>query len=322
MYPITRMRRLRYNQALRGLVEETEVGVDDLVYPIFIDENIHEKKAIESMPGIYRLPLENVLDEVREVESLGIKAILLFGIPKHKDELGSASYDDNGIIQKAVKLIKKETKLLVIADLCLCEYTSHGHCGIVKDGCILNDETLGQYQKIAVSYAKSGVEVIAPSGMMDGQVKVIREALDANHFDKIPILAYSAKFQSSLYSPFRDAAESMPQFGDRKTYQMNYANAREAMREIKLDIEEGADIIMIKPAMMYLDIIRMAKEKFDLPIAAYNVSGEYSMVKAASLKGYIDERSVVKEVLTSIKRAGADIIITYHAKDFAKNFSN
>ncbi|MGC8580859.1 MAG: porphobilinogen synthase [Thermoplasmata archaeon] len=321
MYPITRMRRLRYNQTLREMVEETEVNVNDLVYPIFIDENISEKKPIESMPGIYRLPLEEVLDEAREVESLGIKALLLFGIPRHKDELGSASYYDNGIIQKAVKLIKKETKLLVIADLCLCEYTSHGHCGIVEQGCVLNDRTLEQYRKIAVSYAKSGVDVIAPSGMMDGQVKAIREALDMNHFEDIPILAYSAKFQSSLYSPFRDAAESSPKFGDRKTYQMNYANAREAMREIQLDVDEGADIIMIKPAMMYLDIIRMAREKFDHPIAAYNVSGEYSMVKAASLKGYVDESSVVKEILTSIKRAGANIIITYHAKDFAKNFA-
>jgi porphobilinogen synthase len=306
---------------LRELVEETEVNVSDLVYPIFIDENISEKKAIASMPGIYRFPLEGVLDEAREVESLGIKALLLFGIPTHKDELGSASYDDNGIIQKAVKLIKKETKLLVVADLCLCEYTIHGHCGIVEHGCVLNDRTLEQYQKIAISYAKSGVDVIAPSGMMDGQVRAIRDALDINHFDDIPILAYSAKFQSYLYSPFRDAAESSPQFGDRKTYQVNYANAREAMREIQLDVEEGADIIMIKPAMMYLDIIRMAREKFDLPIVAYNVSGEYSMVKAASLNGYIDESSVVKEVLTSIKRAGANIIITYHAKDFAKKFA-
>ncbi|MGC8609832.1 MAG: porphobilinogen synthase [Thermoplasmata archaeon] len=318
MFPTIRMRRLRENPILRRMVEETSVEIEDFIYPLFIDENIKNKKEINSMPGIYRFPLEKLTDEIKELEELGIKAVLLFGIPSCKDEKASSAYDKNGIIQKAIKKIKNESNLLVMADLCMCEYTSHGHCGIISDGKIMNDNTLEIYQKIAISYAESGVDVIAPSGMMDGQVKAIREILDKNGYEYLPIMAYSAKYSSSLYSPFRDAADSAPKFGDRKTYQMNYSNAREAMREIELDILEGADIIMVKPAMFYLDIIRMARENFKLPIAAYNVSGEYSMVKSASMAGYLDEISVVREILTSIKRAGADIIITYHAKDYAK----
>ncbi len=318
MFPTIRMRRLRENPILRRMVEETSVEIEDFIYPLFIDENIKNKKEINSMPGIYRFPLEKLTDEIKELEELGIKAVLLFGIPSCKDEKASSAYDKNGIIQKAIKKIKNESNLLVMADLCMCEYTSHGHCGIISGGKILNDNTLEIYQKIALSYAESGVDVIAPSGMMDGQVKAIREILDKNGYEYLPIMAYSAKYSSSLYSPFREAADSAPKFGDRKTYQMNYSNAREAMREIELDILEGADIIMVKPAMFYLDIIRMARDNFKLPIAAYNVSGEYSMVKSASMSGYLDEISVVREILTSIKRAGADIIITYHAKDYAK----
>ncbi|MGC8564841.1 MAG: porphobilinogen synthase [Thermoplasmata archaeon] len=318
MFPNVRMRRLRENSTLRRMVEETELELEDLVFPVFIDENINEKMEIQSMPGIYRIPLKNVSEEGKEIESLGIRAVLLFGIPSCKDENASSAYDENGVIQNAIKALKNETDLLVIADLCMCEYTSHGHCGVVKDGKILNDKTLEIYKKIALSYAKSGVDMVAPSGMMDGQVKAIRSILDDQGFEYLPVMAYSAKYSSSLYSPFRDAAESAPKFGDRKTYQMNYSNSREALMEMELDVLEGADIIMVKPALFYLDILKLAREEFKLPIAAYNVSGEYSMVKAASLAGYIDEKSVVKELLTSIKRAGADIIITYHAKDYAR----
>jgi len=317
MFPNMRMRRLRENPTLRRMVEETELELEDLVFPIFIDENINKKMEIQSMPGIYRIPLKNVGEEGKEIESLGIRAVLLFGIPSCKDENASSAYDENGVIQNAIKALKNETDLLVIADLCMCEYTSHGHCGVVKNGKILNDKTLEIYKKIALSYAKSGVDMVAPSGMMDGQVKAIRSILDDQGYEYLPIMAYSTKYSSSLYSPFRDAAESAPKFGDRKTYQMNYSNSREALREMELDVLEGADIIMVKPALFYLDILRLAREEFKLPIAAYNVSGEYSMVKAASLAGYIDEKTVVKELLTSIKRAGADIIITYHAKDYA-----
>ncbi|MGC8662882.1 MAG: porphobilinogen synthase [Thermoplasmata archaeon] len=318
MFPVSRMRRLRENSTLRRMVEETELEIEDFIYPIFVDENITEKMEIPSMPGISRIPLNDIENEGNDLEELGIKAVLLFGIPSCKDENASSAYDENGVIQKAIEKLKNNSNLLVFADLCMCEYTSHGHCGIVSNGKVLNDKTLVTYQKIALSYAKSGVDVVAPSGMMDGQVKEIRDILDKNGYEYLPIMAYSAKYSSSLYSPFRDAAESTPKFGDRKTYQMNYSNSREALREIELDIMEGADIVMIKPALFYLDIIKMARENFRLPIAAYNVSGEYSMVKSASMAGYIDEKAVVKELLTSIKRAGADIIITYHAKDYAK----
>ncbi|MCI4433971.1 MAG: porphobilinogen synthase [Thermoplasmata archaeon] len=318
MFPVTRMRRLRMNQKLREMVQETEVNTGDLIYPIFVDENIKEKLAIKTMPGIYRYPLIDLPGISKEIQSLGIKSIILFGVPSCKDELASSAYEKNGIIQRAIKTIKNESDLLVIADLCMCEYTSHGHCGIVENGRVDNDKTLEIYKKIAVSYAEAGVDIVAPSGMMDGQVGAIRSILDSEGFEYIPIMAYSAKYASSLYSPFREAAESAPKFGDRKTYQMNYANSREAIREIELDIMEGADIIMVKPAILYLDIIKMARERYQVPIAAYNVSGEYSMVKFASMEGAIDEESVVRELLTSIKRAGADLIITYHALDFAK----
>ncbi len=318
MFPNTRLRRLRENSILRRMVEENSIEIEDFIYPIFIDENIKNKKEINSMPGIYRFSIDELSNEISELEELGIKAVLLFGIPTCKDERASSAHDKNGIIQRSIRKIKDESDILIFADLCMCEYTSHGHCGIVSDGRILNDSTLEIYQKIALSYAESGVDVIAPSGMMDGQVKAIREILDKNGYEYLPIMAYSAKYSSSLYSPFRDAADSAPKFGDRKTYQMNYSNSREAMREIELDVIEGADIIMVKPALFYLDIIRMARDNFKLPIAAYNVSGEYSMIKAASKAGYIDERSAVEEILISIKRAGADIIITYHAKEFAR----
>ena len=318
MFPTTRMRRLRMNNLLREMVQETEINLNDLIYPIFIDENIQEKRGIGSMPGIFRYPIEEIPNIANEIESLGLKAVLLFGIPNYKDEFATSAYKENGVIQRAIRKFKESSKLFVIADLCMCEYTSHGHCGVVEKGNILNDKTLEIYKKIAISYAKSGVDMVAPSGMMDGQVGAIRNALDSEGYEYLPIMAYSAKFSSSLFSPFREAAESSPQFGDRKSYQMNFANSREAMREIELDIEEGADIIMVKPAMFYLDIIKMARESFNLPIAAYNVSGEYSMVKFAANNGALDEMLVVNEILTSIKRAGADLIITYHAMDFAK----
>ncbi len=299
------------------MVTESEVSLKSLIQPIFIDENISKKREISSMPGIFRYPLNGVVDEVNSILNSGVKAVLLFGIPSSKDELGSQAYDDQGIIQKSIRLLKENTDALVIADLCMCEYTSHGHCGLVKDNKILNDETLENYRKIALSYARAGVDVIAPSGMMDGQVHAIRSELDENGYKLLPIMAYSAKFASNLYGPFRDAAESTPGFGDRKSYQMNYANGREALREIELDIEEGADIIMVKPALFYLDIIAKARARFELPIAAYNVSGEYSMVKAASKNGWVDEKKIVAEMLTAIRRAGADLIITYYAKEYA-----
>ncbi len=317
MFPKTRMRRLRENRILREMVTETKIDLRNLIQPIFIDENIGRNIPIPSMPNIERFSFETLTNEALKIEEMGISSVILFGIPREKDEFGTQAYNDDGIIQKSIRKLKKETDLFVIADLCLCEYTSHGHCGIVKNGKILNDETLELYKKIAISYANAGVDMVAPSGMMDGQVQAIRNALDDNGFNYLPIMAYSAKFSSSLYSPFREAAESAPSFGDRKTYQMNYANSREAMREIALDIEEGADIIMVKPAIFYLDIIKMARERFDVPIAAYNVSGEYAMVKAAAMNGWIDEKNVVIEMLTSIKRAGADLIITYFAKDIA-----
>lgn len=306
------------NPVLREMVQETEVNVGDLVYPVFVDENITEKRQVSAMPGIFRYSLMELPEISKEIESLGIRAVLLFGIPSFKDEYASSAYTDQGVIQKAIRILKDETSLLVIADLCMCEYTSHGHCGIVENGNIINDKTLEIYKKIALSYVRSGVDVVAPSGMMDGQVAAIRTALDSAGYEYIPIMAYSAKFSSSLYSPFREAAESAPVFGDRKSYQMNFANMREAMREIELDINEGADIVMIKPALFYLDIVRKAREMYEIPIAAYNVSGEYAMVKFSSMHGALDEEMAVREILTSIKRAGADIIITYHALDFAR----
>lgn len=290
------------------------LSINDLVYPLFIAENIRTPKEISSMPGIYQWPLRNIGKEAKRIYELGIPAILLFGIPEHKDEIGSQAYHPDGIIQQSIKEIKKAVpQLLVITDVCLCEYTSHGHCGVIKNGEVLNDESLELLSKMALSHAQAGCDLVAPSDMMDGRVGSIRKILDENTFTNMPIMAYSAKYASAFYGPFREAAQSTPQFGDRKTYQMDPANAKEALREIEQDIHEGADIIMVKPALAYLDIIQRVKKKYTLPLAAYNVSGEYSMIKAAAQLGWIDEKRITLEVLTSIKRAGADIIITYFA---------
>lgn len=314
-----RFRRLRSSEQMRNLVRETVVEKSSLIYPIFIEEGENIKTLIQSMPNIYRYSIDRLDEELERVSSSKIGGILLFGIPEHKDEVGSSAYDDNGIMQNAIRHIKsKYPEILVIVDVCLCEYTSHGHCGVVCDGEIINDETLPLLAKMSVSLAKAGADIIAPSDMMDGRVGFIRNSLDENGFVNVPIMSYSAKFASGYYSPFRDAAESAPAFGDRRTYQMDCANGREAMREIEDDINEGADMIMVKPALAYLDLVRQAKDRFNLPLAAYNVSGEYSMVKAAAQNGWIDEKRIVMENLTAIKRAGADIIITYHALDAAK----
>jgi len=304
---------------MRRLVRETELSVNDLVYPLFAVHGSGAKEEISSMPGCFQMSVDELVKEAAEVQGLGIPAILLFGLPATKDEIGSEAYAPEGIVQQAVKAIKAAVKdLLVITDVCLCEYTSHGHCGIVREGQVVNDQTLRLLAQTAVSHAQAGADIVAPSDMMDGRVAAIRQALDDAGFTNTPIMSYAAKYASSFYGPFREAAESAPQFGDRRTYQMDPANAREAIKEVMLDIEEGADIVMVKPALAYMDIIRQVKDSTDVPVAAYNVSGEYSMVKAAVGNGWIDERSVVMEILTSIKRAGADIILTYHAKDAAK----
>lgn len=316
-----RMRRLRVSAAMRGMVRENHVRVEELIYPIFVMEGQDICYPVDSMPGICQYSIDRMSEELDRVIESQISGVLLFGIPAHKDEAGSGAYDEHGIVQEAIRFIKAQEKykdLIVIADVCLCEYTSHGHCGLVQDGIILNDETLPLLAKAAVSYARAGADMIAPSDMMDGRVEVIREALDKSGFVQIPIMAYSAKFASAFYGPFREAAHSAPGFGDRKTYQMDPANGREAMREIEADILEGADIIIAKPAMAYMDIIREISVNYHIPIAAYNVSGEYSMVKAAAKKGWIDERKVVMEILLGFKRAGAKMIITYHALDAAK----
>lgn len=314
-----RFRRLRASENLRGMVRETRISKSDLIYPMFVVEGENIKNPVESMPNVYQYSLDRMDEILNEVEKSGISGILIFGVPKHKDEYATEAYNDNGITQQAVRYIKKNyPSLIIIADVCLCEYTSHGHCGVVCGEKILNDETLPLLSKMAVSLAKAGADIIAPSDMMDGRVSAIRNALDENGFIDTPILSYSAKFASAYYSPFRDAAESAPEFGDRKTYQMDYANGREALREIADDISEGADMVMVKPALAYLDIIKSAREKFDLPLVAYNVSGEYAMVKAAAQNGWIDEKKIVSENMIAIKRAGADIIITYHALDVAK----
>ena len=314
-----RFRRLRASENLRSMVRETRISKSDLIYPMFVVEGENIKNPVESMPNVYQYSLDRMDEILNEVEKSGISGILIFGVPKHKDEYATEAYNDNGITQQAVRYIKKNyPSLIIIADVCLCEYTSHGHCGVVCGEKILNDETLPLLSKMAVSLAKAGADIIAPSDMMDGRVSSIRNALDENGFIDTPILSYSAKFASAYYSPFRDAAESAPEFGDRKTYQMDYANGREALREIADDISEGADMVMVKPALAYLDIIKSAREKFDLPLVAYNVSGEYAMVKAAAQNGWIDEKKIVSENMIAIKRAGADIIITYHALDVAK----
>ena len=318
-FPQSRLRRLRRTESLRALVRENHVEVRDLVYPLFIIEGSGMKQEITSMPDIFRFSVDQLPKEVEEIAKLGIPAVLLFGIPEHKDEVGSAAYHPEGVIQQAIRAIKKSVpKLLVVTDVCLCEYTSHGHCGIVVNGYVDNDQTLLLLARTAVSHAEAGADMVAPSGMMDGGVKAIREALDEKGLQHTPILAYAAKYASAFYGPFREAAEATPQFGDRRSYQMDPPNLREALREVEQDIAEGADIIMVKPALAYLDVIRRVRDTFNYPVAAYNVSGEYAMVKAAALQGWLDEKQVVLEVLTAIKRAGADIILTYHAKEVSR----
>ncbi|MBM3236064.1 porphobilinogen synthase [Candidatus Poribacteria bacterium] len=322
LFPLIRLRRLRSTETIRRLVRETKLSIDDFVYPLFVIYGKGVRNPIQSMPGVYQLSIDNLVKEVQEVANLRIPAILLFGIPETKDAVGSSAYDPHGIVQEAVRAVKNACpELLVITDVCLCEYTDHGHCGPItsdnQNATVVNDATLELIAKTALSHAQAGADMVAPSGMMDGQVKAVRTELDANGFDHIPIMAYSAKYASSFYGPFRDAAESAPKFGDRRSYQMDIANSDEALREVRLDIEEGADIVMVKPALSYLDIIRRVKEQFGYPLAAYNVSGEYAMVKAAAQKGCINEKRIALEILTSIKRAGADIILTYFAKDFA-----
>lgn len=318
-FPVTRARRLRENTVVRDMVRETRLSLDDFVMPLFVVEGLAKKQEIKSMPGQFRYPVKGLVEECMKLMDLGVKAVILFGIPEAKDPKGSGAWNDRGIVQQAIRAIKKNIpEMLVIVDLCLCEYTSHGHCGIVSGEKIVNDATLEILARTALSQAKAGADIIAPSDMMDGRVQAIRTILDKNGFEHTPILAYAAKYASAFYGPFREAAESAPVFGDRRSYQMDPGNVREALKEIELDIEEGADIIMVKPALAYLDVIRAARESFRLPVAAYNVSGEYSMVKAAALKGWIDEKRIVLEILTSIKRAGADIILTYHAAEAAK----
>ncbi|MCL6472780.1 MAG: porphobilinogen synthase [Firmicutes bacterium] len=318
-FPNYRPRRLRKNENFRRMIRETKLSVDDLMYPLFVAPGEGFKKEISSMPGNYQMSVDLIIEEAKEVKDLGIPAVLLFGIPSVKDEVGSEAYDEHGVVQNAIRALKKEVpELLVVTDVCLCEYTSHGHCGVIRDGEILNDITLELLAKEALSHAEAGADMVAPSDMMDGRVAAIRSNLDENGYQDVPIMAYSAKHASALYGPFREAAESTPQFGDRRSYQMDAANGLEALREVALDIEEGADIVMVKPALSCLDLIYAIKKEFGYPTAAYNVSGEFSMVKAAAEKDWIDEKRVVLEILTGIKRAGADIIITYHAKDAAK----
>jgi porphobilinogen synthase len=317
-FPTVRLRRTRQNDKLRGLVRETRLHTDQLIYPLFVAEGISEPHEISSMPGIMQWPLEHLGREVERIARLGIPAVLLFGIPNDKDEMGTQAYADQGIIQQAIRRIKAEVPTtLVITDVCLCEYTSHGHCGVIHNGTVQNDESLQLLGQMALSHVEAGADIVAPSDMMDGRVGAIRALLDEHHFNQAPIMAYSAKFASGFYGPFREAAGSTPQFGDRRSYQMDPANAREALREVELDISEGADIVMVKPAMAYLDVIRQVRDACNLPIAAYNVSGEYSMVKAAAQNGWIDEQRIVMEVLTGIRRAGADMIITYFAPEVA-----
>ena len=313
-----RFRRLRKTQALRDLVAETRLSPKDFIYPLFVIEGTDIKEPVDSMPGIYRYSLDRLGEELQRVTASGISGVLLFGIPAHKDPEGSCAYDEHGIVQEAIRLIKKEAPdLVVIADICLCEYTSHGHCGLVEDGQILNDETLPLLAQMAVTCVQAGADMVAPSDMMDGDVSAIRAALDAAGFPDMPIMGYSAKYASAYYGPFRDAAGSAPEFGDRKSYQMDPRNGREGLREVLNDVDMGADIVMVKPALAYLDVLKEAAQTVDVPIACYNVSGEYSMVKAAAERGWIDERRIVTENLLAMKRAGADIIITYHALDMA-----
>jgi len=314
-----RPRRLRNSATLRRLVRETALAVDDLIYPLFVDETIERAVPVASMPGVSRIPLADVAKACQEVAALGIPAVMLFGIPAHKDAVGSSGWDDQGIVQRAIRAAKQACpELLVIADTCFCEYTEHGHCGVLDGEHVHNDATLANLQREAVSYARAGVDMVAPSGMMDGMIAAIRSALDEHGFSELPIMSYAVKYASAYFGPFRDAADSAPAFGDRASYQMDPANRREAMKEAMLDVAEGADILMVKPGLAYMDIIREVKDATELPMAVYNVSGEYAMIKAAAEKGWIDERRVVLETMTAFKRAGADIIITYHALDVAR----
>jgi porphobilinogen synthase len=313
-----RFRRLRYNPIVRDIVRETELSKNDLIYPLFVMPGEKIKNPVKSMPGVFQFSIDSLIEECKEVRDLGIPAIILFGIPEHKDEQGSEAYDANGIIQKAISAIKQQVNdLLVITDVCMCEYTSHGHCGLLNGEEILNDETIMLLAKEAVSHVEAGADMVAPSDMMDGRVFAIRKALDYKGFTKTPIMSYAAKYSSGYYGPFRDAAESTPAFGDRRSHQMDIGNISEAIREVEADIEEGADIVMVKPAGPYLDVISKVKEKFGMPTAAYQVSGEYSMIKAAGMNDWIDEERVMIESLTAIKRAGADMFLTYFAKDAA-----
>jgi porphobilinogen synthase len=318
-FPTHRPRRLRRTEALRGLVRETRLSTAGLIYPLFVCPGQKVHQEVSSMPGVFQQSADKIVEECREVEALGIPGVILFGLPEKKDPRGMSSTAADGVVQRAIEAIRNaKLKLLVITDVCLCEYTDHGHCGVVENGEVANDATLDILARQAVSHARAGADIVAPSDMMDGRVGVIREALDELKFENISILAYAAKYSSGFYGPFREAAQSTPQFGDRRGYQMDPANAREALKEVELDLEEGADMIMVKPALPYLDIIKRVRDEFDVPIAAYNVSGEYAMVKAAAQKGWLDEQRVVMEILTGIQRAGAEIILTYHAKDAAK----
>jgi porphobilinogen synthase len=319
---IHRPRRLRRTPELRSLVRETSLSVDDLIYPMFVCPGEGVRQEVSSMPGVCNLSIDQLIEETIDAKNLGIRSVILFGIPEEKDEVGSDAYAEDGIVQKAIRAITREAPgMIVIADNCLCEYTNHGHCGVVKDGDVLNDPTLELLARTAVVQAQAGADIIAPSNMMDGFVAAIRQALDRAGFEHIPIMSYAVKYASGFYGPFREAAQSAPQFGDRRGYQMDPANAREALREAELDVEQGADIIMVKPALAYLDIIRRVRDRFNVPVAAYQVSGEYAMIKAAARLGWIDEERIMMETLTSIKRAGADMILTYFAKEVAKRLA-
>jgi porphobilinogen synthase len=322
VFPVHRPRRLRKNAVIRRMVRETSLAPADLIYPMFVVEGKGVRKEISSMPGCFQESADEAVKNAKEALSLGIPAVILFGIPEHKDEEGSSAYDEHGVVQQAIRAIKEAVpELYVITDVCLCEYTSHGHCGVLEGGEVLNDPTLELLAREAVSHARAGADMVAPSDMMDGRVATIRDALDEEGFSEVPIMSYAAKYASAFYGPFREAAESTPQFGDRRSYQMDPPNRREAMKEVAMDIEEGADIVMVKPALAYLDIISDVRENFDVPVAAYNVSGEYSLLKAAGKLGWVDEERAMMEILTSIKRAGADLILTYHAKEAAKLLS-
>jgi porphobilinogen synthase len=318
-FPSQRPRRLRRTEALRSLVRETQLSTSGMIYPMFVCPGSNVRQEVSSMPDIYQQSADQIVEECREVESLGIPGVILFGLPESKDPRGASSLSPQGVVQRAIEAIRKANlKLLVITDVCLCEYTDHGHCGVIEHGDVANDATVAILAEQALSHARAGADIVAPSDMMDGRVAAIREKLDEHKFENIAILSYAAKYCSGFYGPFREAAQSAPQFGDRRSYQMDPGNSREALKEVALDLEEGADMVMVKPALPYLDVIRTVRDKFDVPVGAYNVSGEYAMVKAAAAKGWLDEQRVVLEILTSIQRAGASIILTYHAKQAAR----